>query len=293
MQNCTTGYMSFNTYKTFYKVFGSPNSPEPPLLILHGGPGSAHNYLLGLSELARTKRQVIFYDQLGGGLSDHPKEGEVEWGFNIFIDELNAIREHLKLKHISLLGHSWGGMLAAEYMSRQPEGIEKVIFASSMINMPLYAEEVDILKKDLPHDANETLFTHEKAGTTKSAAYKKAMEIYDARHIFRGKEYPALFKDPKGTFGATIYETLWGVSEAYPNGMLKNWSRIADLQNIHVPTLVTSGQYDELTPRQAIEVYESLPNAKLHIITAGSHLAHIEYPEMYLSIVEQFLHSSQ
>lgn len=287
MKSYTDGYMSFKDYKTYYKVFGSANLSKTPLLVLHGGPGSAHNYMLPLAELAKSGRQVVFYDQLGGGLSDHPSDKNL-WSLELFVEELKAIREHLHLDKVVLLGHSWGGMLAAEYMCQQPKGVEKVVFASSMLSMPLYREEVEKLKKDLPPKTYKALIAHERAGTTHSEAYNKAMEIYNKRHIYRGRHFPPKLHDPKGTFGTVPYETLWGVSEAYPNGVLKDWNRLDDLSKIKVPTLVTSGQYDELTPRQAIATYRSLPNAQLYIVTAGSHLAHVEFPEEYLGTVAKF-----
>lgn len=75
MMNIIEGYVPFKGYRTYYKIVGKLEKGKPPLLVLHGGPGSAHNYLLGLSELANHGRQVIFYDQLGGGgLSDRPED---------------------------------------------------------------------------------------------------------------------------------------------------------------------------------------------------------------------------
>lgn len=89
------GYMPFRGYKTYFKIFGKPSSKKTPLLLLHGGPGGSHHYLLGLAELAKD-RQVIFYDQLGGGLSDHPDDTTI-WQVKLFLDELKAIRKYLKL----------------------------------------------------------------------------------------------------------------------------------------------------------------------------------------------------
>ncbi len=165
MTSTKTGFVSFGSHKTHYKIMGRPGG-KSPLLVLHGGPGSGHNYLLGLAELARGgNRQVIFYDQLGCGLSDRPDD-ESLWTIQTFVDELKKVREHLGLKNIHLLGHSWGGMLAIEYLLTQPMGISSAILASTMVSMPLYLAEVEKLKAALDPQVYSSLKKHEEAGTT-------------------------------------------------------------------------------------------------------------------------------
>ncbi len=289
MVKIVDGFMPFIGYKTYYKIIGKPKSKKTPVLVLHGGPGSPHRYLLGLSELAKSGRQVIFYDQLGGGKSSRPLNNSI-WSFELFINELDSIRNHLKLDEVILYGHSWGGMLAAEYLcANDPKGVEKVILASAMISIPLYRKEVEILKKALPPDVYKTFKKHEKAGTTNSDAYQKAMKVYNSRHIFKLDNLPAHLQSPPGSFGTSAYEKLWGPSEAFPNGALKNWSRLDDLYKVTIPTLVISGQYDELTPAQAIVTCNNLPNSSIEIITGGTHFAHVEYPDAYLEALTNFI----
>ena len=103
----TEGYMPFMGYKTYYRVVGEA-SEKAPLLLLHGGPGSTHNYFEVLDCIADTGRQVISYDQIGCGnsyLDGHPEL----WTQKTWIDELIAIREYLHLDNVHILGQSWGG----------------------------------------------------------------------------------------------------------------------------------------------------------------------------------------
>lgn len=66
------GFIPFGPYRTYYRIVGKP-SDKVPLLLLHGGPGSTHNYFEALDELAeRDQRQLIMYDQIGCGLSSMP-----------------------------------------------------------------------------------------------------------------------------------------------------------------------------------------------------------------------------
>src|SRR6185369_16685987 len=135
-------------------------------------------------------RQIIFYDQLGSGLSDQPPNNSI-WSVQLFLEELAQLREHLKLTRIHLLGHSWGGMLAIEYLLTRPQGVQSVILASSLIDMPLYQEEVEKLKEELPDYIYDALKEHETAGTTDAVVYRRAYQEYKNRHIYRGKAMPA------------------------------------------------------------------------------------------------------
>ena len=222
MKAHTDGYVPFRGYQTYYKIFGKPSRKKAPLLVLHGGPGSCHNYVLSLAYLAKD-RQVVFYDQIGCGQSDRPED--IDWTVELFLDEVQAVRKHLDLSEIHLLGHSWGGMLAIEYLLTKPKGVKSTILASAMISMPLYQAEVEILKQDLPPEIYKTMRAHEKAGTTDSHAYAQAMRYYGRRHLFRGEAFPKEFDNPPETVGKAAYNALWGPSEAFANGSLKKWTK--------------------------------------------------------------------
>ena len=110
------GRIPFGGAETWYRIVGEGERPGAlPLLLLHGGPGGTHDYLEPMAELARGGRRVIFYDQLGCGNSPHPSDPD-KWTVQLFLDEVAAVRDALGLDRIHLLGQSWGGMLAMEYV---------------------------------------------------------------------------------------------------------------------------------------------------------------------------------
>ena len=88
----TTGTMPFKGFKTYYRIVGE-KTDTAPLLLIHGGPGSTHNYFEVLDTIAETShRQVISYDQIGCGESY--VEGHKElWTLETWIDELKALRK--------------------------------------------------------------------------------------------------------------------------------------------------------------------------------------------------------
>lgn len=102
------GYMPFRSYQTYYRVVGDLRSPLPPLLLLHGGPGSTHNYFEAFDQLvATTGRPIVMYDQLGCGRSSIPNDPHL-WQAATWVAELRALRAYLKLDRVHLLGQSWG-----------------------------------------------------------------------------------------------------------------------------------------------------------------------------------------
>ncbi len=281
------GFIDFNGYKTWYGVYGDIQSGVP-LVALHGGPGYPHYHLQNLSELAERGIPVVLYDQLGCGKSDHPDDPKL-WTIELFIDELNAIRQHLGLESIHLLGHSWGGSLAAEYMLTQPKGVERLILSSPLLDSQLWVDEAERLKDELPAWAAETMRTHEAADTTDSWEYTEAYHEFKKHFICRLEPYPELLQQCDREMGAQVYETMWGPSETHCTGTLKGWSVLERLEKIQTPTLFLSGKYDEATPKQVELGHKAIKDSTWKLFQHSSHTANLEEPEHYLSTVEAFL----
>lgn len=174
--------------QTWYKVFGQLQSGVRPLIALHGGPGVNSAYLEILSDITngRPDHPLIVYDQLGSGKSTHLQEkmGDTEfWTIQLFIDELKNLIEKLGIAEYDLLGHSWGGMLAASYAILKPPGLKHLILSSSPPSMALWTEAQNILRARLPKDMRDVMDKHEKSDTTDSKEYQDALGAFYARHI--------------------------------------------------------------------------------------------------------------
>src|SRR5215510_8893187 len=146
----TEGYAPFKGYQTWYRIVGEREEPgKLPLLCLHGGPGACHDYLESLDAMADTGRRVIYYDQLGCGNS-HLNESKPDmWTVELYVEEIDAVRQALGLVLIHLLGQLWGGMLAMEYRIRQPAGVASLTTASSPASMEQWVEEANKLRAQL------------------------------------------------------------------------------------------------------------------------------------------------
>src|SRR3954447_3876193 len=182
----TEGHAKFGEHETWYRITGELGSGGVPLVALHGGPGCTHDYLLRLTSLA-DDRAVVHYDQLGNGRSTHlPAASPDFWTVELFLAELDNLLETLGIAdRYALLGQSWGGMLAAEHAVRRPAGLRGLVIANSPASMHLWSPAADRLRAELPPEVENTLRTHEAAGTTDSQEYKDAVDVFYERHLCR------------------------------------------------------------------------------------------------------------
>lgn len=205
-----TGKMPFRGFETYYRIVGE-KTDKAPLLLLHGGPGSTHNYFEVLDELALTTgRQVISYDQIGCGESY--VEGHPElWNLQTWEDELDALREHLGLDHVHLLGQSWGGMLIIGYLiDRQPQGIESIILSSTLSSSSLWGREQQRLISFMPEEEQRAIARAVATGNYDDPDYLKANDHYTALHADEiNEESPECFRRKK-RFGLESYVVAWG-----------------------------------------------------------------------------------
>lgn len=271
--------------KVWYRKIG--NGPGVPLLAMHGGPGGTSCRFEVLAPLAN-ERPVIFYDQLGSGRSEHPTDTSL-WNFPRFVQEVDAVRRALKLDAVHLLGHSWGGALAAEYMiATKPTGVKSVIFSSPLISTPRWIADADSLREQLPESIQNVLDENEKAGTLDSPAYQAATDSFYARHV-RRLPTPPIARCEGVASNDTIYRQMWGPTEFLSNGSLKSWTRSADMDEITAPSLFIAGEFDEARPTTLEEFRKTMRDARLVVIPGGAHAAMREKPAEYIAAVRAFL----
>ena len=286
------GHASFRDYRTWYRITGNLEGAKPPLAILHGGPGCTHDYVDSFKGLAKDARAVVHYDQLGNGRSTHLRDkGSDFWTPQLFLAELDNLLGHLGIaQRYHLLGQSWGGMLAAEHAVRRPKGLKALVIADSPASMELWLQAANELREKLPREVQATLIAHEKAGTTSSAEYAKAVRVFYDRHVCRvpwppevARTFAAIEEDP------TVYHTMNGPSEFHVVGNLKSWSIIDKLDRIQAPTLLISGRHDEATKATVQPYADHIPDVRWTIFENSSHMPHVEETEKCLQVVGDFL----
>lgn len=288
----TEGKIPFKGYETWYRIAGTGEAPgKLPLLALHGGPGASHDYLESLDAIAATGRRVIYYDQLGCGNSSIEGKHPEMWTVPLYVEEIDVVRQALGLERIHLLGQSWGGMLAMEYMITQPQGIASLTIASSPASMIQWVAEANRLRKQLPLDVQAALDKHEAENTTDHPDYIAATQVFYDKHVCRAIPNPPYVKKSFEKMGVNpeVYNTMNGPNEFHVVGTLKTWDIIDQLPKINAPTLVTSGKYDEATPLISGTVYTGIPGAHWVPFDNSSHMAHVEEAERYMQVLGDWL----
>lgn len=282
------GFVPVGEYRVWYRsVGGGAEHENIPLLTLHGGPGIPHDYISDMAALASDTRRVIFYDQLGCGRSDQPHNPAL-WTIERTVAEIGIVRAALGLDRVHLWGQSFGGLFAIEYALRQPQGLVSLILASSTSSIPLWIAEANRLREELPPEVQATLLAHERAGTIDDPEYLRATQVFYDRHVIRLKPIPEHVQRAMDQAGE-VYLTMNGPTEFLVIGTIKDWDRTDRLSEIHVPTLITSGRYDESTPVLNEVLHNGIAGSQWVLFEHSSHMAHVEERELYLSTVKAFL----
>ena len=289
MMKVVTGRMPFQGFETYYRIVGE-KTDLAPLLLIHGGPGSTHNYFEVLDSLAETShRQIISYDQIGCGESY--VEGHKElWNLQTWTDELIALRQWLHLDRVHLLGQSWGGMLIMAYLiDCKPEGVESVILSSTLSSSTLWSHEQQRLIAFMPVEEQEAIAEAVRTGNFEAPAYLKANEHYTALHADEiTADSPECLRRKK-RFGLESYIEAWGPNEYTPTGTLKDFDYTARLHEIAQPTLVISGTNDECTPLIAKTMYDAIPHARWELLDGARHMTFIDQTDNYIRILTHWL----
>lgn len=304
-------------FQTWYKVVGDLKGGKRPLVALHGGPGICHIYLSPLTDLvSKNNIPVVFYDQVGGGYStflpDKPKEF---WTPELFMDELKNLLDHLGIaSDYDVLGHSWGGMLGAQFAAQRPEvakGMKRLIIADSPASMPLWEKATGKLLKGMPQDIQDVLKKHEDDGTTDSEEYQGAVMVFYAKHLCRTNPMP---EDLQKSFEMlqkypVVYNTMCvhfptlasclslalitnyrnGPSEFHVIGTLKHWSIIDDLHKIKQSCLIINAIYDEAQDVCVAPFFNLIPKAKWITFADSAHMPQWDERDKYVQVVGDFL----
>jgi proline iminopeptidase len=273
--------------KVWWRKVGAGD--KTPILLLHGGPGAGHDYLLPMKALA-ADRPVIFYDQLGCGLSDAP---EVDSLYHVsrYVEEVDALRRALKLDRVILYGHSWGSMLAIEYLvTGHGKGVEKLVLGGALASVPQAIAGMRRLLDALPDDAGKRIQELDAAGQQASPEYQSLVALFYSRYLLRVDPPPPEFLAAIGNLTKSpAYRIMNGPNEFTIVGNIKDWERRADLGKIKTPTLITTGEFDEVTLDCAEAIHQGIKRSRLEVMPGCSHMTMLEKPDEYNAIVRRFI----
>ena len=288
------GYMPFLEYKTYYRVVGKNTGNKKPLALLHGGPGSTHNYFEVLDRIAEEDgRQLVMYDQIGCGNSYVENRPDL-WNSKVWIEELIELRKHLGLDEIHLLGQSWGGMQTLEYVCNyKPEGLKSIILSSTLPASWLWAEEAQRMIAQMPQDMQDAIKKATESGDYSSPEYQAAEAEYMRQHCAGEvtENDPECLRRPKKA-GRESYVVGWGPNEFTPLGTLKDYDVIDQLGDIKEPALIINGGNDLCTPYVAKFMYDRIPNSEWELFRTCRHMCFVEDNDHYVEVLKKWMNKN-
>jgi proline iminopeptidase len=284
MAKITEGYMPYLGYQTYYRIVGErKNNGKAPLICLHGGPGSTHNYYEVLDNVADDDdRMIVMYDQIGCGnsyLDGHPEL----WNQKVWLDELEALRKHLGLDECHIIGQSWGGMMQIAYaLDYKPQGVKSFIISSGHPSSSLWEREglrrIKMMPQDMQDAINHALETGDFTGEAYDAAVAEYMDRYC--NYWLGDDVPECCKRPKKS-GSESYVEGWGPNEFAPTGSLRDFEYIDRLGEIEIPSLICSGISDLCSPLVAKTMADGIPNSKWILWERARHTCFVDRHDDY------------
>jgi proline iminopeptidase len=275
------------------------NNPDLRLLLLHGGPGSTHEYLEACDTyLPGAGVEYYFYDQLGSGFSDQPDEPSL-WEVDRFVDEVEQVRRALGLDagNFVLYGQSWGGILAIEYALAHQQHLRGLVISNMMSSVPAYnAYAEEVLMPEMDQAALAEIKALEAAGDTDNPRYMELLtEQHYVHHVLRmpPDDWPEPVQRGFAHINPKIYVSMQGPSELgiSSDATLANWDRSEDLAAIEVPTLVIGAQHDTMDPAHMEKMAQRLPRGRYLHCPDGSHLAMYDDQRTYFAGLTDFLTS--
>lgn len=288
--NHEDGFVEINGIKLYYERFGKGNRHK--LIGLHGGPGGTHDYLLPLKDLAAMNFDVVLYDQFGCGKSDNPKN-ESDYSLEYAVEEVEAVRKaFFGDEKINLFGNSWGGMLSLAYAIKYQDHLVTLTSSSGLCSIPETVKEMHRLISMLPDQYRKAIEEHEPKEEYDHPDFIEATEYFMRQHVMRMDDWPEEvtrmleMMEKRGT-----YLKMNGPSEFTIVGLIKDIDFTPDLEKIKVPTLLTCGRYDEVTPEIQEHMHGLIPSSRLEIFENSSHLQFWEERDQYMQKLSQFIMS--
>jgi proline iminopeptidase len=290
------GFVDANGVMIYYKDIGR----GAPLVIAHGGPGASHDYFLPyLLPLARNNR-LIFIDERGSGLSEKLEDAR---GYTVdnMVEDVEAVRQALGLGKISLLGHSYGGVLAQAYALKYQKSLSHLVLASTFSSTKAMNDVFMRMKENMAPELRERIDKLEAAGLYGHGKdYEKNRYTSEYMIAAWGEAYfPYVYHnradanyDPiaQGNMAWDVYREMWGEhGEFVIDGNLKFAEYTDRLSTIKVPTLVIVGKNDECDPSLSKVMHEKIAGSKLVILPKSGHMTFVDQTEMFLKEVGRFV----
>lgn len=252
----------------------------PPAVVLHGGPGADHGYLLPGFDALAVGRELVYYDQRGGGRS--PVARDVPVGWREHVADLEALRVVWGIDRLTLVGYSWGGLLAQLYATEHPDRVERLALVSPAPGWRSAREEFELrfAERNLA-----PALEAERRALRESGLRERDPRAYE-RRLFELAVAPYFF-DPAKARELTAFRVV-GRTQQEVWRSLGDYDLRPALGELKLPAFVLHGEDDPI-PIAASREVAGLLQADFHALDRCGHCPHVERFEDFRRLVSGFL----
>ncbi|NNJ52800.1 MAG: alpha/beta fold hydrolase [Ignavibacteriaceae bacterium] len=286
-------YYEINGAKLWTVSFGEGE----PLFFIAGGPGGTHYGLRRFDSLSTTNT-LVYYDAFGRGKSDTAKS-VTEYTIERDIEDLEGLRKAMGFEKISILGHSYGGVVAQGYAFKYPENVSHLIVANSFHSYLMWQENCDNsnheIKTNYPEVWEELMKVREQGAVSSDKVH---YEIYGrVPYGFLYAYNPEKFKPsgrkrgyPYFSNRKLYYQMVGRDGDFELTSDIGKFDYRNDLKDLDLPILIYGGRYDRVAvPRMMVEYKMYCPQAEFVMFEESGHNPQVEEPSKLFALIREFL----
>jgi proline iminopeptidase len=278
-----SGHTATTAVPLYWCAYG-PESAQR-ILVLHGGPGAHHDYLLPQFLRLADKRRLVFYDQRGGGRSRETGPGEVGWQHHVE-DLLRVVRE-LQLEPLTIVGYSWGALLALLYAieAHRHGGYDSPVRLVLVDPAPLSRPFRQAFEEEFARRQRSEAIREMREDLADSGLKDRDPDAWRQRQFELG--VAPYFARPQAARDLTPFRVTARVQQSVWNS-LGDFDVIADLEGLHCPAFFIHGRHDPI-PLESTEKAAGAMRARLLVLEASGHVPYVEQPEALFAAIDQYL----
>ena len=279
------GFTSSTGAPLYWARYGSPTAPK--LLVLHGGPGADHRYLLPqMLDLARD-HELVLYDQRGGGRSASDDRTPITW--RTHVEDLDGLVRELGVDPLTIVGYSWGGLLAMLFAIESAAGRarakpERLVLVDPA---PITRDFRSRFESEFARRQSSEAIAGARAALADTDLRARDADAYRQRAF--ELSVAGYFADPSRARDLTPFRVVGRVQQSVWESLGDfDLTRAGNLDTVHLPTIVAHGRQDPI-PLESSETAARLLGARLVVLEDCGHVPYVEQPAALFETIRNFL----